>query len=200
MSKMTKPYKLLCYCDLDGVFAPYPKGWLEFIETKTGKHFDSLEAAKECFSYAAYVSLKSEYRSSDFKYNLIPRRDSSDFTKFLHDEGYLIVIATMRPLRHPQLLIRTVHWLEKNDILFDDILFCDSALEVVSKYPDLTFGVEDEPYVANTMAGWGYKMFLMHNGRNMDNLHRNVTVVDGFEDIMGLIRNEKTKDTHPHRK
>ena len=106
----------------------------------------------------------------------------------------------MRPLRHPQLLIRTVHWLEKNDILFDDILFCDSALEVVSKYPDLTFGVEDEPYVANTMAGWGYKMFLMHNGRNMDNLHRNVTVVDGFEDIMGLIRNEKTKDTHPHRK
>jgi hypothetical protein len=178
----------ICYCDLDGVFAPYPKCWLEFIEARTGKHFDSLEIAKKNLSYANYVSLKKEYRSSDFKYSFSPKKGSSDFTKFLHEEGYLIVIATTRPLSYPQLLIRTIRWLDKNNILFDDILFTDGALDVVSKYPDISFGVEDEPHVADIMAKWEYKMFLLCNGRNIDSHHRNVTVVDRFEDIIEAIK------------
>lgn len=189
----------VCYCDLDGVFSSYPKCWLEFIELKTGKCFNSLEEAKKNLTYDKYVSLKKDYRGSYFKYNLIPREGSSNFTKFLHEEGYFIVITTTRPLSHPQLLIRTIRWLEKNNILFDDILFCEE-LEVVLKYPDLIFGVEDELHVANKLAEWGYKMFLMSNGRNIEKLNRNFIIVDCFEDIMEVIKNEENKDENFHRK
>ena len=202
VSKAGKPAsKGVCYCDLDGVFASYPECWLRFIETKTGQHFDSLQEAKESLSYADYVNLKNDYRSSDFKYNLTPRRGSSDFTRFLRQEGYSLVIATTRPFSHPQLMIRTIRWLDKNNILFNDLLFCDGELDVVSKYPNLSFCVEDEPHVANIMAGWGYRTFLLRSSHyDIGNLHKNVTVVDGFEDIMEMIKNESNKDENSHRK
>jgi len=123
----------------------------------------------------------------------MPRRGSSDFTKFLHEEGYFIVIATTRPSSHPQLLIKTIRWLDRNNILFDDIIF-HKHIDVVTKYPDLTFGVEDEPQVANLVARWGYKMFLMRNGRDIDYLFRNVILVEDFEDIMKKIQNEEDKE------
>lgn len=191
----------VCCCDLDGVFTPYPECWLEFIEAKTGKHFDSLEEAKESLSYADYVSLKKDYRSSDFKYNLTPREGSSAFTRFLSEEGYSLVITTTRPVSHPQLLIRTIRWLDKNNILFDDILFLERELDIVASYPDFTFGVQDDPQVCNAMAKMGYKMFLIHSSHHdIGNLHRNVAVVDGFEDIMEMIKNESNKDEDFHRK
>lgn len=196
-----KTPRRVCYCDLDGVFAPYPECWLKFIEIQTGKHFDYLEEAKENLSYADYSGLKNDYRSSDFKYSLKPRRGSSDFTKFLRQEGYSLVVATTRPMGHPQLMIRTIRWLDKNDIIFDDILFCDGELDVVSKYPALSFCVEDEPRVADIMARWGYQVFLMRSSHHeTDNFHKNVIVVKGFDEIMEMIKNETNKDENFHRK
>ena len=179
----------ICVCDLDGVFTSYPECWLKFIETKTGRHYESLDAARRTLSYSDYVNLKEDYRSSDFKYNLTPREGSSAFTKSLRDQGWFIVLVTTRPASHPELQIRTMRWLEQNSILFDEILFLKRELEVLARYPDFTFGVQDEPQVCNVMAKMGYKMFLMRNGRDFDNLHENVIIGDNFEDIIKGILN-----------
>ena len=192
MKTVKRMLNKICYFDLDGVFVPYPKCWLEFIELKTGKHFDSLEEVKKSLTYSDYVSLKKDYRNSDFKYNLKPREGSSNLTKYLHDEGYSIVIATTRPSNHKKLLIRTIRWLDKNNILFDDIIF-HKDFEVVAKYPNFLFGVEDDLHVANMVARWGYRIFLMRNGRNIDYLHRNVILIDDFEDIVKTINNDKDR-------
>lgn len=179
----------VCYCDLDGVFTSYPKCWLKFIETTTGRHYESLGEAKKSLSYADYVNLKNNYRSSDFKYNLTPREGSSAFTRSLRGQGWFIVLVTTRPGSHPELQIRTIRWLEKNNILFDDILFLERELDILARYPDFTFGVQDDPQVCNAMAKMGYRMFLMRNDHNFDDLHENVTIVDSLEDIIERVSN-----------
>lgn len=181
--------KGICYCDLDGVFVPYPECWLEFIEGSTGKHFDSLDEAKKGLAYADYVSLKKDYRSSEFKYAVAPRKGSAEFTRYLFEEGWFMTIVTTRPANYPQLLIRTVRWLERNGILFDDIIFCENKVDVLARYPDLAFGVEDETSAANFIAASGCRVFLMSNACDVDeSLHSNVTVVSCFEDIIGALK------------
>jgi hypothetical protein len=174
---------------LDGVFTSYPKCWLEFIEAKRGKHFQSLEEAKKSLSYADYVNLKNDYRSSDFKYNLTPTKGSSAFTSSLKEQGWFLVIATTRPASHPGLQTRTVQWLEKNGIYFDDLLFIDKGLDILTRYPDFIFGVQDDPEVCNIMAKMGYRMFLMRDGRNFGNLHQNIVTADTLEDIIRRVAN-----------
>ena len=190
----------VCYCDLDGVFAPYPECWLEFIEVRTGRAFGSLDEAKQGISYADYVRLKNEYRSSEFKYSLTPRAGSPEFTRFLIQEGWFVGIVTTRPAGHRQLLIRTIRWLERNGIVFDDILFCDNKVEVVARYPELVFGVEDEASEANAVANLGYRIFLLSNpGDTRGGLHHNVTVVRSFEDIMEVLKRGPGAHENLHR-
>lgn len=181
--------KRVCYCDLDGVFTSYPKCWLEFIEIRIGKHFNSLEEAKKTLTYTGYTSLKSDYRNSDFKYNLTPTEGSPDFTNFLKEQGWFIVIATTRPADYPALQARTLRWLEKNGIAADDVLFLNRELDILARYPNFIFGVQDDPEVCNIMAKMGYRMFLMRNGRNFDNLHENVFLADTLEDIIRRVAN-----------
>lgn len=197
MSKIRK----VCYLDLDGVFLSYPRCWLDYIKLRTGESFDSLEDAKKSLSYRDYTQIKKDYRNSDYKYNLKPKSGSSSFTDFLHNEGYFIVIATTRPSRHLRLPIRTIRWLDQNSISFDDIIFCDDKAEVVSKYPGFEFGVEDEVVEANKIARLGYRMFLINDLRNdQSELHSNITVVNGFKDIMSCIKNEESQDKNIHSK
>ena len=174
---------------MDGVFTSYPKCWLEFIEARTGKHFNSLEEAKKILSYANYVDLKNDYRSSEFKYNLTPSEGSSVFTNFLKEQGWFVVLATTRPASHPGLQTRTVRWLEKNGIYFDDLLFLNKELDILARYPDFIFGVQDDPEVCNILAKMGYRVFLIRNGRNFDNLHENVVLADTLEDIIRRVVN-----------
>lgn len=179
----------VCYCDLDGVFTCYPKCWLEFIRDMTGKHYESLEQAKKGLFYADYVNLKNNYRGSSFKYNLTAREGSSAFTKSLKEQGWFVVLVTTRPNSYPQLLIRTIRWLDKNNILFDDILFLERDLDILTRYPNFVFGVQDDPQVCTIIARMGYKMFLIRNENNFDSLHENVIIVDRLEDIIGRISN-----------
>jgi hypothetical protein len=152
--------KKVCYFDLDGVFTPYPRCWLDFIALKTGAFYESITTAKKTLSYYDYIHLKEEYRSSDFKYGLDAREGSSELTRWLREHEFTVVVATTRPSEHKRLMIRTIRWLDQNDILFDDVMF-HNGFEVCSRYPSLVFGVEDDLQKANVLGKWGYTMFLM---------------------------------------
>lgn len=178
--------KKVCYFDLDGVFAPYPRCWLDFIALKTGTCYESLTVAKETLTYFDYVRLKEEYRSSDYKYELDAREGSSELSRWLHESGFTIVVATTRPSGHRRLMLRTIRWLDRNDIIFDDIVF-HNGFEVCFRYPSLVFGVEDDLQKANMLARWGYTMFFMRNGREARGCHENVIPINGFKDMMGVL-------------
>jgi len=125
------------------------------------------------------------YRTCGVKETLTKRDGIDDVIKYLRDNDYWITIITSRPVhRHPQLTAQTIHWLDKN-IDYDEVVFEDSKfISVLSKYPFLRFGVEDNRYYANLIARWGYKMFLLDNKYNQGELNKNVIRIS---DIMEIV-------------
>lgn len=195
MSHKDKESEKLCCCDLDGIFTDYPECWLKFIEIKIGRYFDSLEKAKKNIPYADYIQLKNDYRSSDFKYNLTPKPASSKFTETLRKMGFFVIIVTRRPATHPLLRLKTINWLQKNDILFDDILFVEKKSDVILEYCKISFFVEDEIDDALMLSKLGYKVFLMENDRVLDKYtHNNISIIKSFEEILNEIKKENQNE------
>lgn len=148
----------ICYIDLDGVLFPYPKAWLQYIEMKTEKKFSMLDEAKSGLSHGEYTKLKYDYRSSDFKYEQPAIFGAAEFTQKLYDNWYEIIISSTRPVNHPKLLVRTLDWLGRNNIIFSEF-FSGSGIELVSKFPKLSFGVDDEFSIVKQLRFWGYDIF-----------------------------------------
>jgi len=148
----------ICYIDLDGVLYPYPSAWLQYIGMKTEKKFSTLDEAKSSLSHEEYAKLKYDYRNSDFKYEQPAIFGAVEFTEKLYDNWYEIIISTTRPVNHPKLLVRTLDWLKKNNITFNEVFF-GSGIELVSKFPELLFGVDDELTIVKQLRSWGYSMY-----------------------------------------
>ncbi|MCK5013805.1 MAG: hypothetical protein KAS66_08285 [Candidatus Omnitrophica bacterium] len=183
--------KKVCYLDVDGVLNSYPESWLLFLRHNWEKigilpgRITDLNQMKQKIPYQKYQDLKAEYRDSGWKENIPPSDGASALTKQLHGKGYHICIITSRPVRdHPSLYGQTTRWLNKNDILYDDIIFAqDKHIEVLSRYPSLKFGVEDHRYYANLVASYGYKMYLINNKYNQGEIHPLVTRVGTLKTI-----------------
>lgn len=181
----------VCYFDIDGVLNCYPETWLDFLnlnKDKTGvsARFTDLRQAKATLSYSVYRELKKDYRESGFKESVDVRRDAVSIIDYLKNvKKYSIVIITSRPVhKHPSLFKQTVNWLDKNKIVYDDLIFSQNKhIEVLTRYPHLKFGVEDHSYYANLVASWGYNMFLLKNRYNEGVLHERVTAIKELYDI-----------------
>jgi uncharacterized HAD superfamily protein len=190
--------KLICYFDIDGVLNDYPDSWTRFLTDERGdvimEYVDifnplDLNTAKAQIPYQLYRDLKADYRSSGYK-ETIPCNDyASSILKAIKTLGYHIVIITSRPIKtHPELFKQTINWLDTNDLVYDNLMFDeDKHISVLSSYPHLKFGVEDNRYYANLIASWGYKMFLLDNDYNDGDTHENVQRIDCLNDILEYI-------------
>lgn len=180
----------VCFLDVDGVLNSYPQCWIDYINMKLNAEIRTLDEAKNILSYKTYRDLKREYRESEYKRNLEMRKGGDAFIHFLKRNRYKIVILTSRPFEeHPGLIDGTIKWLNKNHILFDEILFeRNKPATVITKYPDLSFGVEDSRYHANLLGRWGYKIFLMDNNHNNGETVENVTRVFTFDEIIEALK------------
>lgn len=147
-----------CYIDLDGVLFPYPDAWVRYLRKNYEPNIMSLAQAKQMIPHETYMQLKDEYRSKPYKYLQPPIEGAPKFTDELYDKGYEIIICTTRPMNHPRLIIRTINWLNKNDLVFHDLFF-GSGIDLVSKHPELTFGVDDELPIVEQLRCWGYEMY-----------------------------------------
>lgn len=178
-----------CFVDLDGVLNYYPKCWLNYIYLKTGLNIKNLELAKQTLPYKSYIDLKRDYRESDYKLNLEIRDGACTFSHFLKRKEFKIIIKTQRPIKeHPCLFKGTIEWLRRNNILFDEILFNNNnPFMVLSKYPDLSFGVDDDRHYANLLGRWGYRIFLINN-HNQGEVGKNVTRVSTFNEIIEALK------------
>ena len=180
----------VCFLDVDGVLNFYPQCWIDYINMKLNKEIKTLDEAKNVLSYKTYTDLKRDYRESNYKRNLKIRKGADAFSHFLKKKGYKIIIITRRPFEeHPGLIDGTIEWLKKNHILFDELLFeRNKPAAVITKYPDLLFGVEDSRYHANLLGRWGYKIFLMDNNNNHGETEKNVTRVFTFDEIIEALK------------
>lgn len=187
--------KKICYFDIDGVLNDYPESWTTFLqvecEDNVREYVDvfeplDLHTAKEKIPYQLYKDLKARYRSSGYKEILPVTREAKETLTALKKIGYHIVIITSRPIKkHPELFKQTVNWLDKNRLVYDNLIFDEEKhITVLSSYPHLNFGVEDNMYYANLVASWGYKMFLLNNQYNSGDIHQNVIRIDSLDEIL----------------
>jgi len=153
----------ICFFDLDGILNYYPQTWIDFVNEKYGTSWDDLFLMKKNMGYQAYKDAKEEYRTCGYKETLKPRQGIDILFDNLKHNGYYIVIITSRPVhKYPQLNQQTIHWLDRNAPQYDEVIFEDKKfIPIMSKYPFLKFGVEDNRYYANLVGMWGYKVFLL---------------------------------------
>lgn len=179
----------ICGIDIDGVLADYPKCWVDFVNAELAESFENLDVIKDSLSYNVYRALKDKYRSSGYKRYLPVVDGASEFTQELKKKDYEIVVLTKRPFaRYPSLQKMTIDWLKNNDIAFDSII--DSRqkhLSILQRYPKLKFMVEDNLHIANQVAQWNYKVYVLKNKYNTKKekvLSNNVVLVDKLKDIL----------------
>lgn len=188
-----KTYDKTCYFDIDGVLNAYPDTWVDFLNLhsdKTGiKHIPDLKTAKDTLSYSLYRELKYEYRESGYKKTLAVNPDGVTVTNRLKKDGWHIIIITSRPIdKHPSLFKQTIEWLQENKIPFGDVIFSEKKYaEVLLRYPNLGFGVDDHRGYANLVSSWGYKMFLLNNKYNQGDTVENVIRIDSLNEILSFV-------------
>lgn len=177
---------LVCGFDIDGVLNNYPQSWLDFVYEQTGKVFLDLNELKSTLSYKEYKDLKYKYRESGYK-GLLPASEHAAYTtQYLQNIGYHIVILTSRPFdKHPNLFRQTVDWLEYHEIAYDNLIANENKyVEVLSRYSNLKFFVDDHRYYANMIAKWGYKVFLLDNPYNQGQIEDSVERIQNLKEVI----------------
>lgn len=175
----------ICIIDIDGVLNTYPDCYLEFVDKEYGYHFETLNEMKDWLGYAEYKRIKEAYRTSGYKESLVVSSGAVEFMKHLKEQGYYIIILSARPVdRYNTLIMQTTNWLKKNEIEYDYLMFNGSKnLEIIQKFDNVEFVVEDNRYYANSIAKHGYQVFLVSNRYNAGKLENNVQRVQSLTEI-----------------
>lgn len=172
--------------DIDGVLNNYPDCWVSFINRTGCFNFNDLNEAKEKLTYKTYKKIKQEYRTSGCKENLEITKDAKEFVDTLRSKGFKVIIISSRPvIQYPELYGMTLRWLLKNGINFDNLIFSDrKQYEIIDKYPETKFMVEDNRFIANLVANLGYKVYLVNNKYNQGDTHSNVQRINNLLEIL----------------
>jgi uncharacterized HAD superfamily protein len=182
----------ICALDIDGVLNYYPDCWVDFVNLRTGteQKFDDINQVKKRLSYLAYKRLKHEYRESAFKASVLANEEAIEFTHILRRAGYFVVIVTARPFDdYPGLMMRTLGWLTANNFHFDDLFNSRKKhIDIMLRHPYLDFMVEDNRAIANSIAGFGRRVFLMSNRYNSGKIAMGVERVESFADILAELK------------
>jgi len=181
----------ICAIDLDGVLAEYPNTWVNFANNKLNTNYD-LHELKDKISFNEYRALKEKYRTCGIKATIPVMTGARDLILRLRKKGFMIIILTARPLfQYKEVLRDTIFWLKNNDIEHD-LLFWgkDKDLQIIKYFSDLNFMVEDNAEIANKIAKFGYKVYLLDNQYNQQSLHENVERIYSLEEI----QNDKKND------
>lgn len=176
----------VCALDIDGVLNYYPDCWVRYVNICLGTKYTNINEVKSELSYKTYKRLKHDYRESAYKSNIPPNKEAVEFTHILRRAGYFVVIATARPFdEYPGLMMRTLNWLGKNKFVFNDLFNSRKKhIDIMLRYPDLSFMIEDNRAIANQISSLGKKVFLLNNEYNQGTIAKNVIRVSSFADIL----------------
>jgi len=181
-----KENEKICVFDLDDTLSNSIEYWLKFIETETGKKFDTLHEAKQTLSYNEYRNLKCKFRNSGTKINILCKDCASEVTQKLRERGFTIIIMTARPFKDYKNLFKvTIDWLDKNKIAYDGIIFGENKhVKAMTELENVKFIVEDHRYTANLCSKFGIRTYLLTNKYNMGETGSNVVRIKSLHDIL----------------
>lgn len=124
------PLKPVVALDIDGTLADYHDHFITFAEAWVGKEMrrkydGSVSLAKWCgIGKATYRECKLAFRQGGLKRSMPVYDGARDLTVSLRRAGAEVVICTTRPYLHlSNIEPDTLHWLRRNRIQHDDVLF-----------------------------------------------------------------------------
>jgi len=108
--------------DIDGTISDYPIHWLNYIRSKTGLNFLTVNAAKISLGLAKYNQIKNLYRESEDKYSIPVRDHLRILATDVYKTGGKVYINSRRPFAdYPSMLNLTRQWLISNNLPFESI-------------------------------------------------------------------------------
>lgn len=199
--------ELVCGIDLDDCLADSISTWISFFnenidevlkKSKEEKFewaktfYVNLWTLKKDVPYYYYRLLKEMYRQSEAKKNIPVKNGAKRLTSFLKDRGYKIIIITKR---RPNPAKLTYEWLEKNEIIYDDVIFSqDKHVEILTKFPNLAFMIEDNREIAEIVNQWGYFVFLMKNEYNSGIKKERMLEVESLNNILEYLKEKEGEE------
>jgi len=166
--------------DIDGVLNDYPNVWLDYIYKKTGKKYISKQDAKKYLG-SLYLSIKNDYRRSDYKYQVPIRLEAKCLISRLRENGDKIIISTTRPFSDFDFMKdRTKNWLDNNNIQYDYIISkCNLHKEKFDVHIDDS--IQDILDIRSSTTVGKFVLYAPAGGRQY--LSDDVQVVSSLKDI-----------------
>lgn len=176
----------ICIFDIDGVLNYYPDCYVDFVNEQLSQKFNSLEEIKNTLCYSDYKRIKEHYRTCGIKEDLQVRENAKTILRTLKQLGYYIIILSSRPVdEYNSLIIQTTNWLKKNQLEYDYLAFGqEKHLDIIQKFGNVEFVVEDNRKFANNIAKHGYKVYLLDNKYNQGYLEENIKRIKNLQEIL----------------
>ena len=132
--------------DIDGVIADWEKGYINFIWENTMFVPKSTKLAKAEIPKQLMMETKEKFRLSGKKRDLELIPGAKEFIDWLKDQGYYVILLTARPYKeYSRIYSDTLHWLKKNNIQYDLIIWNEKKEDFLMKYfPDVKFVIDNE--------------------------------------------------------
>lgn len=187
--------------DLDDVLADSIPSWISYVNRKIklllkdnrmivcdewirADYEDLLEMKKE-IPYYYYRMLKDGYRHSKTKANLPAKENILELFMLFKKLDFMVIIITKRK---PYCEKITHEWLKRNLPFYDDLIISDNKhIEILTRFPELIFMIEDNRDIANNVASWGYYVFLLNNKYNQGELRDGVVRVASLKDVENMV-------------
>jgi len=179
--------------DLDGVLCDLDSTWKLFLEQQDVS-FDpdviSTDMA-QCLASEVnnYGELKHLFRESGAKMDAVPYDGAGEFIRSLRKIGR-VAIVTARPYhKYKRLFADTIDWCNKNDIVFDTVIFEENKREwAMANSSILSFFIEDSVDQATSLASRGAKVLLIDRPHNrIQGLPDSIRRVKGFSEILSIL-------------
>jgi len=203
-----RPDDKIAIFDLDGVLASYPEDWITFMvgqvnhmripscESHLNEGFyykikDLHHIAQEIgISQEVYDSLKHEWRETGWDGKLHVMHMAEFVLKQLKERDYKIMILTRRPVeQYKRIYADTIMWLKTHNLPFDGIFWSDGEKEkeLLSKFSNVRFVVEDDPVQATNLVKVGFKVFLLDKpyNRELEMQDGKLIVIHRLNEIFG---------------
>lgn len=141
-----QPEKPIVAVDIDGTLADYHRWFLQFAEMYLGKPVPPYEEMtqeslwRHChISKSTYRQVKLAYRQGGMKRSMPAYPNAAGLTRSLRGNGAEVWICTTRPyLRLDNIDPDTRHWLRRNRIQYDGVLYGEhkyrQLARIVGKY------------------------------------------------------------------
>lgn len=199
--------KKIVAIDIDDVLADSIPNWIKFVNNNkvkyleqkamntnwAGKIYNDLYDLKKMVPYYYYRLLKSKYRESETKAHLPLKEGVHQLLEYLYNNKYSNIIISKRPDFCSKL---TYEWLHSKCIIYDEVILSKHKhITVLQRFPDLKFMIEDNRDICNSVAKWGYRVFLVNNKYNKGVINSLVTRVDNLTDIIDILKKEKNEKT-----